>query len=154
MMTEQQKELMTLLQEYLEDYLGETELAEVEDMTFLRVAPALFEDELGQVLMEICLIDYSEDVTVAQIYTTILSEIESGTEELRECLPEWNFNSIAGSYGIYEKLGHLYHKQNIALNNDAAADDQAEFLFTGLCMAMDEMARRYPEIITITSGKE
>ena len=153
MMTDWQAHVIALLQAYAEEHLGETELAEQEDTVFLRLAPALFTDGTGQVLMEVCLVDYGEEITVAQIYTTVLPQLGSGAEALRACLPEWNFTSMAGSYGIYEKEGHLYHKQNIALINDAAADDQADFLFTGLCLAMDEMARRYPEAVAMTDGQ-
>ena len=147
--TDWQLQVIALLQAYLEEHFGKTELVEMEDTAFLRFAPALFTDGSGQVLMEVCLVTYSDEITVAQIYSTVLTDLGEKTEDLRAALPAWNFTSIAGAYGIYEEQGHLYHKQNIALINDAAADDQADFLFTGLCLAMDEMARCYPDAVAI-----
>lgn len=140
-----QQEVMGLLRGWLEAHIGPAEWVEQGDMTFLRLRPALFTDGSGQVLMEICLYDYGTDITVAQVYSTLLPTPGSGLDELRRHLPDWNFRSIAGSYGIYEKLGQLYHKQNIALIPQAMADDQADVLFTGICLAMDEMARRIGE---------
>ena len=152
-MTDRQKEVLTLLQQYLEEHFGKTEQVEQEDMTFLRLTPALFTDGTGLVYMEICLLDYSEEIMVAQVYSTLLPNPGSGLALLRKQLGEWNLHSLVGSYGIYEQQGQLYHKHNIALINDAAADDQADFLFAGICAAMDEMARRLPEAINLTSQK-
>lgn len=151
MMTERQKEIMTMLREWLEEYLGETTLEEGEEISFLRIVPPLFENGEGRVYMEICLIDYSEEVMIAQVYSTMLPKPGPGMDALREKLGQWNLESLAGSYGIYEKLGQLYHKQMVALINEAAADDQTETLFTGICMAMDEMARRLPEAVEIAN---
>lgn len=152
-MTEQQQEIMTRLRKYIEEYFGETELTEESDITFLRFAPALFTDNTGLVYMEVCLISYSEEITIAQVYSTLLAGPEEAMAKLRPHLDEWSFRSLTGSYGIYEKQGQLYHKQNIALPTAATADDQVEFLFTGICAAMEEMARRLPEAIALASGQ-
>ncbi len=152
-MTEQQQEIMTRLKEYVEEYFGEAQLAEESDITFLRFTPALFTDNTGLVYMEVCLIGYSEEITIAQVYSTLLAGPEEALAQLRPHLEEWNFRSLTGSYGIYEGQGQLYHKQNIALLNDIAVDDQADFLFAGICAAMDEMARRLPEAVALVGGQ-
>jgi len=150
-MTERKQEILSMLQKWIQEHLGETELAEQEDITFLRLTPALFTDGTGQVYMEICLLDYSQEVMVAQVYSTMLLKPGPGIAALREKLGEWNLKSLAGAYGIYEAQGQLYHKQSIALINDAAVDDQVDFLFAGICAVMDEMARRLPEAIALSS---
>jgi len=151
MMTARQAEIMALLRQSLEDHFGETELADQEDATFLRLTPALFTDGTGLVYMEICLLDYTEEVMVAQVYSTMRPKPGLALAALREKLGEWNLKSLAGAYGIYEAQGQLYHKQSIALINDAAVDDQVDFLFAGICAVMDEMARRLPEAIALSS---
>ncbi len=153
MLTDRQKEIFNLLREWLEEEFGKTEMIEQEDVTFLRVLPPLFVEGEERVITDICLYEYMDEITVAQIYTTIALEIESAADALRARLPEWNFVSLAGSYGIYDKLGQLYHKQNIALIHDAAVDDQVDFLFSGFCLALDEIAQHYPEILTIVRGE-
>ncbi len=60
-----------------------------------------------------------------------------------------NFNSLTGAYGIYEKEGQLYHKQNIAVVNNVAIDDKVDFIFSGICIAMDEMARRFADAVAV-----
>ncbi|MCC8121758.1 MAG: hypothetical protein LIO42_07240, partial [Oscillospiraceae bacterium] len=104
--------------------------------------------------MEICLLDYSDEVTIAQVYTTLLMEPGPGLAAVRERLEEWNLHSYAGAYGIYEKQGQLYHKQNISVLNDLAVEDRADLLFAGICVAMDEMARRLPEALAVNGGEE
>lgn len=152
-MTEQQQEILNRLREYIEEYFGKSQLMEQADITFLRFTPTLYTDNTGMVLMEVCLIGYSEEITIAQVYTTMLARPEAALEKLRPQLEEWNFRSLTGSYGIYEKQGQLYHKQNIALPTGAMVGDQVEFLFTGICAAMEEMARRLPEAIALTDGQ-
>ncbi len=144
---------MQQLKTNVEEYFGAAQLAEQSDITFLRFTPTLFTDGTGLVYMEICLIEYSEEITIAQVYSTLLEKPEAELAKLEEHLEEWNFNALAGSYGIYRKQGQLYHKQNVALLNDAMVGDQAEFLFAGVCAAMDEMARRLPEAIALTGGQ-
>ncbi|MCC8157048.1 MAG: hypothetical protein LUC21_07765 [Oscillospiraceae bacterium] len=154
MLTEQQKETMNLLREALEECFGTVEAAEQSEITFLRLMPALFEDETGQVYMEICFLDYSEEVTIAQVYTTLLMEPGPGLAAIREKLGEWNLHSFSGAYGIYEEQGQLYHKQNISFINEAAVDDQVDLLFAGICVALDEMTRRLPEAVAMNEGKD
>ena len=145
MLTEWQNKILSLLKEWLEDYFGETVLLEQNDITILRFMPALFLDGSAEVIVEVCLYQYNEELTVAQVYSTMLTDTSRGLEELRAQIPEWNFHSVTGSYGIYEKMGHLYHKHNIALINDGYVEDQAEMVFAGICLAMDEMAGRINE---------
>ncbi len=149
MLTEWQNDIMSLLREWLEDSFGEVLLLERDDITFLRFVPALFEDGSAEVMVEVCLYDYGEEMTVAQIYSTMLIDVAEKAEALSERIPEWNFYSLVGAYGIYEKLGHLYHKHSVALVNEAPADDQTEMIFAGVCLAMDEMARRIYEAAEI-----
>lgn len=151
MLTAWQNEIISLLKEWFEDSFGETVRFEHDGITFLRFAPALFTDGSAEVVVEVCLSGYGEELTVAQVYTTMLTDTSKGLEALRTQIPEWNFYSFTGSYGIYEKMGHLYHKHNIALINDSHVDDQAEMVFAGVCLAMDEMARRINDAAALCS---
>ena len=152
MLSQRQRDFITLLHEWAVEHWEDAEIVERGDILTLRMMPQLYTDGTGTVLMEVCLLEYSEEVSVAQIYTTMIPEPESGLAALREKLPEWNFSSLAGAYGIYEKQGQLYHKQNVAMLNEITVDDQVDIVFTGLCTAMDEMARRLPEALAVSAG--
>lgn len=148
------KETLDLLRDWLESEFDHVELVEQKELRFLRFFPALYVDGSGQVIMEVCLYDHGPEgeFTVAQVYTTVFLGIEANEDALRERIPQWNFTSMAGSYGIYETQEHqkqLYHKHNVALVTDADVEDQVDFLFTGICLALDEIASRFPEAVDI-----
>lgn len=152
MISQRQRDFISLLQEWVGRHWEDTEIVERGNILALRTMPSLYADGTGAVLTEVCLLEYSEEISVAQIYTTMIPTQGPGLAGLREKLPEWNFASLAGAYGIYEKQGQLYHKQNVAVLNEITVDDQVDTVFTGLCMAMDEMARRLPEALAISAG--
>lgn len=152
MASQQQCEFITLLHQWAVNHWKEAEIVERGDLLTLRMMPSLYTDGTAPVLMEICLLEYSDDISVVQIYTTIFPKPEPGLAELRAKLPEWNFTSLAGAYGIYEQQGQLYHKQNVAVITGAGADEQIDTVLPAICMAMDEMARRLPEALELSSG--
>ena len=149
-MEERKNAILNMLRKWIEEYICKTETVEQGGVTFLQMSPALYEDNLGHVLMEVCLLEYSDATMIGQIYSTLLPQLGAGEETLRRKVGEWNLVSLAGAYGIYEKQGHLYHKHNVALINDAAVDDQVDFLFNGLCLALDEMGRRLSDAVSIS----
>lgn len=154
MISQRQREFINLLREWVVEHWKDAEIVEQEDLLSLRLMPALYTNGAGMVLMEICLLEYSEEISVAQIYSTMIPQPEPGLAALRETLGEWNFASIAGAYGIYEKEGQLYHKHMVSVLNEVSVDDLVDFVFTGLCMAMDEMARRLPDALAISAGSD
>jgi len=149
-MTEQQSEVLNLLQSYLKEEFGQVNRVENNGVIYLQFTPSVFLNETGLVFMEICLLSYSNELDIAQIYSTMIPKSRPHMDALREKLGQWNLASLVGAYGIYEKLGQLYHKHNIALINDAAADDQADFIFYNVCLALEEMARHLEEALHIT----
>ena len=154
MISDSQREFITLLHKWAAEQWKEAEVVEEGDLLILRMLPRLHDDGTGAVLMEVCLLEYSEEISVAQIYTTIIPEPKPGLTALREKLPRWNFASLAGAYGIYEEQGQLYHKQNVAVLRELGVDDQVEAVLTGIFAAMDEMARRLPEALAVSAGSD
>lgn len=148
-MSDHNHEVLTILQDTLEDQLGETELTEVQGTLFLRLFPALFPDDSGHVYIEICLIPYSDELTVAQIYSTLMPKPGPHTDQLPAHFEDWNLHSAVGAYGLYGENRQLYHKHNIALHSEDVPELQAGIVLAGLQLAMDEMARRLPEAVQI-----
>lgn len=150
MISQRTRDIIALLRRWITDRGQETELQEGGDILTLRIASPLFTDGTGKVRIEICHVEHTEEMSVAQIYSTLIFQPEPGLAALRAKLPEWNFSSLAGAYGIYERLGQLYHRHNVAVNNTRPLEEQADCVFTGLCLAMNEMARRLPEALKIS----
>lgn len=153
-MPNQKHDILTTVQNILEVTLGEgeTELTEEENILFLRLFPALLANGNGHVYMEICIIDYSDELSVAQVYSTMIPKPGPHSDDLNGYLADWNLHSAAGAYGLYGDQKQLYHKLNIALVNSESVESRANALFAGICLAMDEMARRLPEAFQIAFG--
>ena len=152
MVSQQQRKFIDLLYQWAANHWEDAEIVERSGILTLRMIPSLYTDIEALVLMEICLLEYSEDISVVQIYTTIFPEPKPGLEDLRAKLPEWNFNSLVGAYGIYEEQGQLYHKHNVAVITGDDPDEQVNDVLPAICMALDEMARRLPEAIMLSEG--
>lgn len=154
MTKEDQNIVLSLIQEQLEKENFSTELKQSEQGPVLRtVIPLLEEDEQGQVLVEICALTYNDQIDLIQIFSTMLLEPGPGLDALRAQLNDWNLVAIAGAYGIYEKMGQLYHKYNVAIDNTWNLEGKADQAFLGLCVALDEMCGRIGEAIALSAGQ-
>lgn len=153
-MSDHNRKILTTLQSLLQPQLGEGDLAEQNGTLFLRLFPALLEDGTGHVYMEICLAPYSDELTVAQIYSTLIPKSGPHTDQLAAHFADWNLHSLAGAYGLYGDDQQLYHKQNVALINGESEESHIKTLLASVSLAMDEMARRLPEAIQIAFGSQ
>jgi len=150
-MTERQSEILNLLQKWIEEEFCQVNRVEINGVVYLQFTPSVFLNETGLVFMEICLFRHSDELDVAQIYSTIIPKPRPHMDALREKLNQWNLESLAGAYGIYEKLDQLYHKHNLALVNDGMPNDQADFIFYNVCLTLEEIARHLEEALHITA---
>lgn len=140
---------LDILKEWLEEEEFEPTFVDTNGIRMLRVMVPLLEDGRGLVLMEICTLDYSDDTSLIQIYSTMTPEAGPGIDGLRKAVNGWNLNTLAGAYGIYEKLGQLFHRHIVAVPADAEPVEEAEAALRGICMCMDEMVRRFPEALSL-----
>lgn len=132
----------------------ETLAAEQDGQRFVRCLLPLFDDGTGKVLMDIFALDYNEHFDLIQLYTTMILQPGPGLEKLRGKLGEWNFYASAGSYGIYEEAGQLYHKYNVIAQSESSVDRVVSDTFAAVCVCMDEMADHLMEAIHISNGRE
>ena len=155
-MSDQKHDILAALQSILEAVLGEdsTELTEQDGILFLRLFPALFTDGSGRVYMEVCVLDYSDELSIGQVYSTMIPKPGPHSDDLKEHFADWNLHSAAGAYGLYGDQKQLYHKQTVALINDESVDSQSQALFACIGMCMDEMSRHLHEAIQIAFGDQ
>lgn len=145
----QTREILTAIQSLLEPEPGNCTLTAENNMLFLRLFPALFPNNSSHVYMEICLVPYSDELTIAQIYTTLMPKAGPHTNQLPAHFADWNLHSFAGAYGLYGKDKQLYHKHNVVLFTEESAEDQVKAILSSVSLVMDELARRLPEAVQI-----
>lgn len=153
MTKEDQNIVLSLLQEQLKQEDFSTELTDSQQGPVLRTVIPLLENEQGQVLVEICALTYNDQIDLIQIFSTMLLEPGPGLDALRAQLNDWNLVAIAGAYGIYEKMGQLYHKYNVTIDTTLDLESKAAQAFLGLCVALDEMCGRIGEAISLSAGQ-
>lgn len=153
MTREDQNIVLSLIQEQLEKEDFSTERKESEQGPVLRTVIPLLEEEQGPVLVEICVLNYNDQSDIIQIFSTMLLEPGPGLEKLRAQLNSWNLVTIVGAYGIYDKMGQLYHKYNVAIDSQLDLESKADQGFLGLCMSLDEMCGRMKEAMMISAGQ-
>lgn len=124
----------------------------------LQVDIPLQENNPSTALMEISPLDYSDSVSIVQIFTTVFSGLTPAAQSgLLSPMPMWNLTSLAGTYGIFEytpQKYQLYHRYTVPLmeGNMLHMDDQAQTVFLGVCMAWDEMCKRIDTAVEIVSS--
>lgn len=141
-------QLETLLKEEgLETYILKTEDPRVGDA--LRTMVPVTE-EGDHVLTEFMLVPYTEDALLLQIYTTMIAEIGSGFDALKDALLDWNLTCPLGAFGIYRQLRQLYHKYNYLLPLDADPGEMAEEVFYILNLVHGAITAIFPEAANLS----
>ena len=153
MTTEDQAIVLSLIQEEFDKQSFPTEIRETENGPMLRMGVPLLENGEGQVLVEVCALTYNDQIDIIQIYSTLLPQPGPGLEALRAKLNEWNLVAVAGAYGIYDKLGQLYHKYNVAVDAGEGLEAKADQAILGICVALDEMSGRIEEALALSEGR-
>ena len=112
----------------LEDMLHELEI----ETTYVKGSP---EPQIGDtlrillpvteeghpVLTEIMVTEFTDDLDLLHIYSTLIVRCNENVAELSQKLSEWNILCPLGAYGIYEADGErqLFHKYTFPLDRNA-----------------------------------
>lgn len=103
-------------------------------------------DEGHPVLTEIMVTEFTDDLDLLHIYTTLIVKSTDNISELPGKLSEWNILCPLGAYGIYEEDGErqLFHKYTLPINRDSDEElaDEA-MLFIELIHGI--LSEKYPE---------
>ena len=105
------------------------------------------------ILLEVMAMNFVNDTVVAEIYTTILTDIRSSFEALKDNLLEWNLFCPLGAYGIYREGMQFYHKYNYLIPSDGDAEDMALEIFYLVNTIQDVITDHYPKIIRLSGNK-
>ena len=115
----------------LEDQLHELEIetAYVEGVRGPQIGDTLrvllpVTDEGHPVLTEIMVTEFTDDLDLLHLYSTLIVRCSDPIDALKEKLSEWNILCPLGAYGIYEENGacQLFHKYTYPLDKDSTAD--------------------------------
>lgn len=78
-------------------------------------------DEGHPVLTEIMVTEFTDDLDLLHIYSTLILKCADRGSELLQKLNEWNLLCPIGAYGIYDEDGErqLFHKYTAPIDRDA-----------------------------------
>jgi|GEM_PF-2060083 len=154
-MAEQQASILSALLDALTEQMGyHAEIASIEGRDMLRFTAPLLGDDKGYVLIEICRFDYDDTCEIYQIFSTMIPSPGPGFEQLKAAVNGWNLVARLGAYGVFEPLGQLYHKYNVAINLTDSPESTFTRVMSALYICMDEMEYRLPEALAISSGEQ
>ena len=106
----------------------------------------------GTALIEFSLIDVDSDVSIMQIYTTVLTELTGGTNELEKAVARLNLTCPIGAYGIFYAGLQCYHKYCVIIEADAQMDGSVDALMRALQFIIQTVAADYPLLYALGSG--
>ena len=98
-------------------------------------------------LTEVLVTEYTEDLDLLMLYTTLVVELNEKAAELPEKLLGWNLTCPLGAYGVYEEEKQLYHKYTMPFDRDGAAEDLANDAVMLLELLFDVFSAQYEEYI-------
>ena len=104
-------------------------------------------EEGHPVLTEVMVTEFTEDLDLLHIYSTLIVRCTDNVVELPQKLSEWNILSPLGAYGIYEEEGvrQLFHKYTAPLDPDIAAEDLANEAMLLIELIHGVLSEKYPE---------
>ena len=115
----------------LEDMLHELEI----ETTYVKGSPELqigdtlrillpVTDEGHPVLTEIMVTEFTDDLVLLHIYSTLIVRCRDDIAGLSQGLNEWNLLCPLGAYGLFEEDGvrQLFHKYTFPLDKDGVGD--------------------------------
>ena len=81
-------------------------------------------DEGHPVLTEVMVTEFTDDLDLLHIYSTLIVRRGDDIAELSQKLSEWNILCPLGAYGIYEEddVRQLFHKYTFPLDRDGTGD--------------------------------
>ena len=107
-------------------------------------------DEGHPVLTEIMVTEFTDDLDLLHVYSTLLLDCER-LDELTQALSEWNLLCPLGAYGIFESDGkqQLFHKYTFPLDIDTA--DFSEQAMTLLELLHGVLSEQYSAYSAFTA---
>ncbi len=115
-------------------------------------------DEGDPSLMEITIAPFVEESDLLIFYTTMIAKINTGYDELLRVLPQWNLDTVLGTYGIFdnEELGmqQLFHKYTLLIDPEIDPEELAETAMFHLMILYEVISRQYKEAYRICKGGE
>ena len=136
-----------LKQEGLETYLMPGTEPQIGD-TLRAMVPVTESGEA--VLLEVMAVPLTDDAHLLQIYSTVIPEIGSAYEALKDALLDWNLTCLLGAYGIYKPLMQLYHKYNYLMPVEVPPEEMAEEIFYIIDLVRDVIAQVLPEAVRLS----
>lgn len=81
-------------------------------------------EEGHPILTEIMVSEFTDDMDLLHIYSTLIVKCGDKIEELAPKLSEWNILCPLGAYGIYEEdsVRQLFHKYTFPFDRNASSD--------------------------------
>ena len=142
--------VLTTVKEWLKNQNYQAQLVKQGDVLMLRGLLPVLKDERGLVLVELFMTEYNQTADLVHLFTTMTPPPEGDMGPLQRAANSWNLVALAGCYGICEETSQLFYRHTVAVETDDAVETVARDAFRGLCVAMDEMARRLPEAILLS----
>ena len=107
-------------------------------------------DEGHPVLTEIMVTEFTDDLDLLHVYSTLLLDCER-IDELTQALSEWNLLCPLGAYGIFESDGakQLFHKYTFPLDIDT--EDFSEQAMTLLELLHGVLSEQYSAYSAFTA---
>ena len=146
---EKQREIFAQIKAWLEHQDYQADLVEQEDTPMLRALLPVLEEGKGLVLVEIFMTEYNQAADLVHIFATMTPPLGQQADSIQQAANGWNLEALAGCYGVCEKTEQLYYRHTVAIDPEAEAEDAAQDAFRGLCITLDEIARRLPEAIML-----
>ena len=102
------------------------------------------------VLLEVMAVPLTDDAHLLQIYSTVIPEIGSAYEALKDALLDWNLTCTLGAFGIYRKERQLYHKYNYILPTDEDPEEAAREVLYLISLIRNVIALHYTDAVRIS----
>ncbi len=101
-------------------------------------------EEGHPVITEVMVSEFSGDLDMLHIYSTLITKFNEKAAELPQALSEWNLLCPLGAYGVYEEAGQLFHKYTLPFPREMAADSLAEEAMLLLELIHSVLSAQYP----------
>ena len=142
-----QKELSDLgIESKFTEGIGDPQVGET-----LRILFPVTEDG-NAVITEVMVTEFSSDLDMLLLYSTIAVNIGKRYDELVDALVPWNMTCPLGAFGIYEEGKQLYHKYSFPFPNDASPNAVSGQAMVMLGIINEVLSQRYDEAVSYSDN--
>ncbi len=103
-------------------------------------------EEGHPVITEIMVCEFTEDMDLLLVYSTVIAAFNEKAAELPQKLSEWNLLCPLGAFGIFED-SQLFHKYSVPFPREREPEQLAETAMLLLELIHGILSEQYPEII-------